>query len=305
VTICVAAIASKPVFPTIVAATDKMLTAGDVTYEAKEGKRHFLSFKSIALGAGDSADEHEICARTFQKAFAAGLEGVTGIAQLFAETYRDYRREVYEREMLAPYGLTFESFNAQQRTLAPEFVTRTQSLLRGTLLPISGREFGCSTIVAGLDEAEAQGGGKTYEAHLYVIRDPGQVTCEDTAGFAAVGSGARHAESFLMLDGYSPDRGFAHAILSVYSAKRQAERAPFVGSETELLRLDMGGIGQAKPDDLSGIERIYQRNLKSTRRAGVKAVEHMNAFMEGLNAKTSQGQVAEISAIPNGVHQGA
>lgn len=294
-TICVATIANKIGYPTIVAATDKMLTAGDVIYEAGEGKRFFLSFKALALGAGDSSDELEICRRNFRKAYGQGIEGVTDIAHLFAETYREYRREVYEREMLAPYGLTFETFNAQQRTLSPEFVARTQSLLRGNYLPISDREFGCSTIVAGLDEAPSGiDGVPSYEAHLYVVRDPGQLTCEDTTGFVAVGSGRRHAESYLMLDGYSPNRDFAHAVLSVYSAKRQAENAPFVGPATELLRLDAAGLGSARDSDLHGIEKIYQRNLKSGRDAGRRAVAQMTTFMEGLNAR-AQAKVGQAT----------
>jgi hypothetical protein len=279
-----------------------MYTSGDISHEGPEGKRFFLTSVAppapyvIALGAGDSSDELQICRLAARKIKDGAVDSVAGAAECFAEAYREYRLTVFERELFSPLGLTFDDFTNRQHELSPPLVSRIDRLLRDRYLPISNREFGCSTIIAGVDTVS--GLVPDYiTAHLYMVRDPGQVTCDDTLGFAAVGSGARQAETYLMLDGYTPDRIFDHAALSVYSAKRAAEKAPFVGPETELLRLDNSGIGTAKVDDLKGIEKIYQKKLRRIKTIDEGARTQMAAFMEGLNAKATQALI-EAQAPP-------
>lgn len=48
-TVCVAAIASSPTYPTIVAATDKLITAGDTTFDMRGGKRFSLGSRIVLL----------------------------------------------------------------------------------------------------------------------------------------------------------------------------------------------------------------------------------------------------------------
>ena len=288
-TVCIAAISGQWTAPAIIAATDKMRTAGDVQFEGKAGKTFAFTSTVVALGAGDSSDELEICRRALARVQAAGLTEVQEIAESFAETYRTFRQEVFERELLSPYKLTLDEFNLNQRALTPEFAERIQRLVRDRYLPMSDRDFGCSTIIAGVDASGP---------HLYVVRDPGQVSCEDSAGFAAVGSGARHAETYLMLDGYSPDTEFWHGVLTVYSAKRQSENAPFVGPATELIRLDATGLGVAQEAEITNIESVYQNNLKAIKEAGQEAKTRISEVMGGLSERTKPAQPGEAQPPP-------
>src|SRR5262245_27861323 len=115
---------------------------------------------------------------------------------------------------LAPLGLTMGSFIAQQRDLAADVVTRVSRA-------IAEQSAGVETIVAGVDE---QGG------HVFHITDPGQVTCYDGIGFTAIGNGSRHAVSYLLELGYTPQEPFSRAAVLVYAAKKRAEIAPGVGA---------------------------------------------------------------------------
>jgi hypothetical protein len=279
-TVCIAAIANTPVFPTIVAASDRMVTAGDITFEGASSKAYMLNTRIVALGAGDSSDEYVVQTRARERIQTEGIQLVRDAAECFAEVYRQYRLEVFERELLSPFGLTYKDFLARQGDLAPDFVARIDRLTRDSYLPISDRTFGSAAIIAGVDMPTEFPG--YVVAHIYVVRDPGQVTCEDAIGFAAVGSGARQAQSYLMLSQYSHGSTFAQSILSVYSAKRQAENAPFVGNETDLRRVDYTGLGAASPSDLAGIEKIYQRNLAAMKRAELHAQSQMEQYMASL-----------------------
>lgn len=106
----------------------------------------------------------------------------------------------------------------------------------------------------------------------------------DEVGFAAVGSGAQQAEAYLMLSRYTPDRDFNYATLAAYSAKRQAENAPYVGPGTDLMRIDSGGVGVAAPQNFIDWERIYKKRLRSELRANERAHVEMEKYMEALTA---------------------
>lgn len=285
-TVCVAAIANDPASPVIVACTDKRVTAGDMTYDMTGSKRINLTQSIVALTAGDPSDSVQICRIAQARIASDGVPtSVATAAQYVAEAYREYRRESFERELLEPFGLTYDSFMQRQNLLDPDFVSRVDRHTREAILPLSGREFGCSIIVAGTDTVSGPI-PDWITAHIYIVSDPGQVTCQDMIGFAAIGSGARQAESFLMLERYGPSKVFDEATLAVYSAKRQAELDPFVGADTELIRVDTTGMGFASPDDLVGIEKIYKRRLDAQVRSAKQSKNEMAAFMEGLNAKS-------------------
>ncbi|MCH8009224.1 MAG: hypothetical protein IIC91_10190 [Chloroflexi bacterium] len=292
-TVCVAAFAEHEKAPTIVAATDKMFTVGDTTFEGPLGKRFILTDQTqgapfvVALSAGGSSDDRDICRLARGRILAQGVDSVSGAAECFAEAYREYRRKVFERELLSPTGLDFGEFLKQHQTLSPSFVSWVDRHVQSGYLPISGRTFGCETIITGVDTVSEPSVLDYITPHIYLVQDPGQVVCFDTVGFAAVGSGARQAQSYLMLDGYRPDRRFDHVAYSVYSAKRAAEHNPFVGPGTELIRIDITGMGGSKPSDIQGIEKIYQSKVQRIKDIDKDALQEMAEFMETIRAKAA------------------
>lgn len=306
-TVCIAAIASNIENPTIVAATDKMVTAGVTTFEMSQGKRFTLGPKIVAYGAGDSSDGLLISRRALEKIEAEGVAGVGKAAELFAEAYREVRREVFERELLAPFDLTLDEFNLRQRQLDPKIVERIDRYIRENYLPSTNTEFGGQTIIAGVD-TESGPSPDWVSAHIYVVNDPGQISCEDDIGFAAIGEGAEPAEAYLMLDQYSPDRSFSHAALAVYGAKRRAENAPSVGPATDLMRISSNGTGFATDDELDGFESIYLQRLTGEKEAAEEANKEVVAYLAGMRT-TSQAPIqtqptADDEATPQSEHSG-
>jgi hypothetical protein len=302
-TVCVAAISQYINNPTIVFATDHMMTSGDLTYEGIQGKYFFLNRNNsaVALSAGDASDALIVSRRTRTMVDTENLEGLTQIAERFAEQYRDYRREIFAREFLNPHGFNnFEEYNQLHGTLSRELTSTIDRNLRENYLPISAREFGGAIIVAGVDAVSRSDMPGYLTAHIFTVRDPGQVVCEDEVGFAAVGSGARQAQTYLMLQRYKQDASFAEATLSVYSAKRQAENAPYVGPQTALVRVDSTGYGLAQEPEIQGFEKIYQQTLTDQENAAKRARHRVAAFLDGLTSTRAEEREAQEQGVEPG-----
>ena len=102
-----------------------------------------------------------------------------------------------------------------------------------------------------------------------------------------------------MLSGYAADSEFNHAALSVFSAKQQAEKVPFVGSATDLLRINVTGMAMAKPFELDGFEKIHRRMLLNQEKLAKRSKKQIAEFMEGLNATGPQiGAEPQTPGIP-------
>src|SRR5215207_7140862 len=71
---------------------------------------------------------------------------------------------------------------------------------------------------------------------IFVVRD-GYLSCEDVVGFASVGSGSRHAESQMMLARHAWNADLDPTLLTTYLAKKRAEVAPGVGTETDMFMI--------------------------------------------------------------------
>jgi hypothetical protein len=67
--------------------------------------------------------------------------------------------------------------------------------------------------------------------------DDGRVSCNDGIGFAAIGIGARHAESQIMLNKHSWNSPSVDSALLGYIAKKRSEVAPGVGEGTDVFTI--------------------------------------------------------------------
>lgn len=224
-TVCIAAICTLPNGAlAIVGVSDRMLTAGDVEFEPPQQKVYGLAPRApraAILVAGDTAAQISICDATIVQLPdppAAGIE-IEFIANLYAAEYTKYRQGESEKVLLSPLGLTLDSFVARQKSMAAEQVQRLVTDLRYYA-------FDPEAIICGVD---AKG------AHIFSVTNPGLIHCHDPVAFAAIGIGARHAESQLMFASYVRAWPLSHALLLTYSAKRRAEVAPGVGKGTDLL----------------------------------------------------------------------
>ena len=100
-------------------------------------------------------------------------------------------------------------------------------------------------------------------AHLYGISNPGTSYCLDAVGFHAIGSGTPHALNTMMAMGLYSGVDLHDALMTVYEAKKLAERAPGVGSRNTDLCIIRNGetcfLPRACVPDLDGLHKHWRR----------------------------------------------
>ena len=165
-----------------------------------------------------------------------------------------------ENSILAPFGLTHETFIKKQRQLAPSLVeTLTAKILHFDPFPQV-----VELILAGFD-----GTGP----HIYVVRGF-EITCHDSTGFAAIGSGAWHAESQFMFAGHARHNPLAETMLLLYAAKKRAEVSPGVGEDTDLFQIGPlpHGLMMQVPDYIvDELEKSYWAGMQGSQTSWGKA----------------------------------
>src|SRR5262249_49700933 len=143
---------------------------------------------------------------------------VRKIARIYSEKLIAFGRERAERKHLAPLGLDLASFVKKQRSMHESFISDIVDRVRGESPNVE-------VIIAGFDS-----GGP----HIYYVSDDGE-TCQDDAGFCAIGTGVDLFEGYFSLAGYDRFWPLHKTMMLTYEAKRKAEAAPGVGPITDLL----------------------------------------------------------------------
>lgn len=289
VTVCLAAIAQNG---TILSAADRMVTSGDIQYEPASvvswwnPKVFPISNSIFVMIADDIALQTEILTKHVIPTTNAKIAedqkkwlSVSFVVDCYVKAYQTVRRNAAEARILFPLGLNYKSF-ADQSKFNPEFLEKVSTRLTEFTLPVSG-----ATIIAGIDSDEHG----HPQPHIWAIYEDHAV-CQDRIGFAAIGSGARHAESYFMQVQHGRTAPLPEALISTYIAKKQAEIAPGVGSET-----DMWFVGP-NPGTLeplnSGVMAKMQEIYKAFSEARGTAVSAANVAADAM----IQEAVASVTA---------
>jgi 20S proteasome alpha/beta subunit len=275
-TVCVAAMCNQH---TIIAASDRMLTAGDVQFEPQQSKIVTLSSSIAALTAGDAGMQAEIFHQV-RRDVTARIEAdpehwlmVREVADLYSQYCAQVRLRRAESAILAPLGLTAETYLSRQQQLAAALVQQIATELINFSAP------SVAAIITGIDPSGA---------HIYVA-DNATITCHDTVGFAAVGAGYWHADSQFMFAGHTRARPMPETLLLTYSAKKRAEVAPGVGSGTDMFMVgpSLGSYFPVGEHVLDELEAIYQATQQTIRSAEQDAELMVNAYVEELTAAST------------------
>jgi hypothetical protein len=195
---------------------------------------------------------------------------------------------------LAPYGLTRDTFLARQRQLRADFVAQLCAELTSYRVPES------ECLFVGADPTGT---------HIYkTIND--QVFLEDVVGFAAIGGGARHAESYLMLQRHVRTVALVEGLVSAYFSKRRAETAPGVGVETDMFAIGpaLGQYVVVHQTVLEALRQIYDQERASAAQADHVAREAAQRFVNSITVKpapqapspapTSTSALSESPQVP-------
>lgn len=252
-TVCVATMFGRTdtAAPRIIGACDRLLSNAVFKYQPST-KIYFTKSKSLVfMIAGDPALERELLAELSfaERAWIAANPGklwpLKQLANSYRISYAEAKRKRVEAKWLIPNGLNSYTWVSRNRELSTEFARDLRSEIDGYRLPA------IQTIIAGFDEDGA---------HLYVA-DDGEIDERNADACAVIGAGAIHAITELAIVGHTVEAEPAAALLSTYAAKKRAELAPSVGSDTDMFIFGPGP-GSYTPLDQSvvqGIDAVYRR----------------------------------------------
>lgn len=272
-TVCVAAMFSGN---SIMGASDRMLTAGDIQFEPQQPKIIKLTTSIFIMVAGDSSMQAEIIQNVrndVQDRINKEPENwwrVQDVANLYSKYYNKSRFERAEKNILSPLGLDNNAFIERQKEMDSSLVRQLATELINYEAPR------ISSIFAGIDN---------NGPHIYVA-DNENVSCQDLVGFASIGVGSWHANSQLMFAGHTKYKLLPETLLLVYSAKKRAEVAPGVGEATDMFLVgpNLGDsiypLGNHVYDTLKKIHLSEQRREKT---ANKKARESITQYVDQLN----------------------
>lgn len=289
VTVCIAAILDNN---SIMGASDRMLTAGDIEFEPQQTKIVGLTTSIAAMVAGDSSMQAEI----LQNLWVATKEkidpdpsvwlDVRYVVEKYSDYYNEARFRRAERSILAPLGLNNDLFIKRQREMDPGLVRQISAELLNFEPP------GISVIFAGIDNSGP---------HIYVTNG-GNIACRDNVGFAAIGAGYWHANSQMMFAGHTRYKSFPETLLLVFSAKKRAEVAPGVGEATDMFMIgpNLGSYIAIAEHHLLELNKIYKAEQKREQRAAINAKESANKYVQEIIGATTAKEQATIAPDSGG-----
>jgi len=188
-TICIATLCNQA--KDVVVASDRMITSSypPIAFEHGMPKLEQICPSCIVLTSGDALAHADLCRLVRGRISGLSRPRTTTITEEVRQAYVAQRLKTIEERFLAPRGWTLgEFYEKHVRTMPPDLVVAIDH-------QISNYDYGLEIIVAGTD---------LDEAHIYGIRHPGEVDCYDSLGYHAIGIGAIHAISSLIVNGCLP-----------------------------------------------------------------------------------------------------
>jgi hypothetical protein len=290
VTVCIAARSGA----LVMGASDRMLTSGDIQFEPPLTSKLTLLTSSLGiLQAGDAAFHSEIMwgvvaeVEARIKAHPTEWWFASEVADLYAKHRNIAKRKRAEATLLAPLGLNLATFRQHQQDLKDDIADQITRDLINYAVP------NVQVLVVGID---------TRGPHIYVI-DNGDISCNDVIGFAAIGIGARHAESQFMIGKHAWRSSEADTALLSYVAKKRSEVAPGVGEGTDMFTAGprLGSLEVIADDVVQRLDRIYRRMIRREDRSQRDARKEVNDYVNDRQAQRAAAQQqAQVRQKPDG-----
>jgi hypothetical protein len=283
VTVCIAALCGDGA---VFGIADRMLTSGDIQFEPMSPHKLLPLTKSIvAMAAGDAAFNAQILQDVAQEVQLRIQEApdewliVRDVAEMYVRHRNEEKLKRAEAALLAPLGLTRDSFLAKQQFMERSIVERVTESMITFDVPVT------EVIFMGSDPSGL---------HIYVVNG-GEISCNDSIGFAAIGSGARHAESEFMLGRHSWNSPLPETLLRVYAAKKRAEIAPGVGEESDMVMVQrqLGSFDLVHEDVVAKLEEQFRRTEEEIERVRNGARLEMQEYVKQI----VQAQPAQSQAV--------
>lgn len=278
-TVCIAAICSWPDGGLlIVGASDRMLSAHDIKFEPPQKKIYGFHEKAIALTAGDPYAQIAINDEVSRVLALRPRKTIAEIAEQYAEAFSAYRRRAAEAKFLKPLGLDANSFMDRSQDFRSDLVSDLRLDMQRCSLDVE-------TIIAGVDDTGP---------HLFVITDPGVVSCADSVAFAAIGSGKTHADSHFMMSHHTRRTDSNAALVNTYIAKRRAEVTPSVGGATDMFFMGDEGYRELASDVQDAMSKQYDALEAKIAAATAAAISETSAFIASRRTNETPKEDAKL-----------
>ena len=292
-TVCVAALCDGS---TIVGASDRMITAGDVQFEPEQMKSWWMNPSIVVMISGDTTLQTEILLGVYAevadriRSEPDNWWNVSDVTSLYVRHYNAIRSSRAEDAVLSPLGLTRDTFISRQHEMSASLIERLSSDLLHFDLPQ------ISAIVAGIDPSGA---------HLWLISKSGRTlapSCHDNAGFVSIGMGRWHSQSQFMFSGHTRLRPFPETLLLTYSAKKRAEVAPGVGSGTDMFLITALGrsVQSVSGEVLKDLNKIYRKERQQAQAATSRAIQSATHYISRLLQEEMQ-RTQNVPAVDDGL----
>jgi hypothetical protein len=267
--------------PKIVFVSDRELSLGTTT--TSELKARYLALNWGVMFAGDDVtyaedviDEARILVAQNPPATAKRA------ANAMSQAYQKIRRERLEELYLGTYGWTMQEF-VQQGSEVPS-ATHRQFLIDS----FERYDLGCQFLVAGFSSLNA--------AHptVFEVHNPGIYVNRSLIGYSAIGSGSVNAIAYLSRQNQEVADSLSVSTYNAIVAKRLAEKAPGVGSETVAFIL---ARGQKSDHDIRWLGQEIEDITKIwlTEEADIRPRELNNRVSAILNPPTTMQLVPQKS----------
>lgn len=254
-----------------------MLTAADIQFEPNARKHTDVTNSIVMMFSGDAGFHREIEMRTKLDVWA-GVDAnptewfrVRDVVDLYVKHRNDLKARNAEAAILAPMGLTQDSFLRYQATMQPDLVQQIARDLIAFQVPTT------SCIIAGVDATGP---------HIYTVNN-GYVTYHNATAFAAIGIGHWHAESEMMTGGHTARATVPEAVALVHRAKRRAEIAPGVGSKTDMFMINgRGGFNTFRDGIAEKLDELYENLAKQEIEARKGIHAELDAYVASLRPES-------------------
>ncbi|MFA4877140.1 MAG: hypothetical protein WC586_06970 [Methanoregula sp.] len=244
-TICIAAIGKEGKDEVIVAATDHMITMGNLgQFEHTISKYKELNKNTIAMLSGIPL--------LFDDLIQMPGNNLTyfEIKAQIKKNFKSKRNEIFQDHVLDLYGMTWERFVDAVEKPFPN------PLIEEIMKQNNKFKLKSSVLLAGFDGDKA------------IISEISERTYADFRDMNshAIGSGSIQAVNTLMFQKHDKSDTLNTTIYDVYKAKRNAEVAQGVGKETELIVLTKGkGCRTITSESFKLLKEIYDNEVKQGR----------------------------------------
>jgi hypothetical protein len=267
-----------------------MITAGDIQFEPPAQKVFFLTRSIAVMASGDLSFHSEIMNEVIQIVQQRVVESpddwwnVKDVVHIYINERNKAKINRSEAQILAPLNLDRNSFLSSQKILDSDLIDKIAQELINFKVP------DVSTIIMGVDQSSG------IVPHIYTVHND-YVSCDDVIGFSAIGSGARHAESQFMLARHAWNRELPETLLLTYSAKKDAEIAPGVGTETDMFMIGPG-LGQSSTIIENAVQKLeseYRKLRAKTKKAQTDAMAEVKKYVNALGQQATAAQAEKPS----------